>query len=409
MSGPYTSLPKPWCVFWISASLIALALNASSAFAAATIKILHGSDQQTTYGSAFPAALAVWVTDPIVERGVSGVRVAFTSSFGIGLSSSYAITDEYGLASVTATGLAPCNSEVSAEVSGVPGTRVTFERLVVNKAPLLVVPGDLKSLAGSPIPAASSYSFKGFVNGDSQETAQITGMPILSTTATDRSPHANYAIKGGVGSLLAPNYSFVAGFGTLAILDPKTLDRKSLDGQSPDGPNSGNNQQEASVDPSAAENGAQVRAALVGQLESLTMVQPNFIAGLRGQSGVFVRDAIWQNPASSAHTQSLQTQTANQNLAAAMAINLPTVASGLRSNSDAPVRSVTLPRLVTSSAIVKTNGTRSAIPAAIPDSRKSSELPVRAAITSKPSTVPAAQYSYTGSAIRDAFNSPEHK
>jgi hypothetical protein len=401
MSVPYASLRKSRRVFWIPVLLLVFTACASSAFGTATIRILHGANQETTYGSSFPSALVVLVTDSALERGVAGIRVNFISAAGVGLSSSYAVTNEYGLASVTATGLAACNSEVSAQISGIPGTRVTFEGLIVNKAPLMVVPGDLKSVAGSAIPAASSYSFKGFVNGDTPNTAQITGTPVLSTTATDHSPHANYAIKGGVGSLFAPNYSFVAGFGTLAILDEKNPDEEN-----PDGQYSASRQQDTFAVPSANENGVRVRAALVGPLQSLTMVQPNFIAGLRGESGVFVRAAIWQNAASNVYLQSLQSHDANENMPVAMATNLPTLVVNVRSNADAPVRSVILPHLVTASAAINATSTRSAIPAVVVDSRKNSGVPVRAAITPKSST---AQYSYTGSSIRTAFNPPGGK
>jgi MBG domain-containing protein len=402
MSVPHASLLKPRRFFLLVALLFAIASSAFDVSAATTIRILKGSDQQTTYGAAFPAALVVWVTDPIAEQSLKGLRVDFAPSAGIGLSSSYAITDEYGLASVTATGLAACNSEVTAEVAGDPRTKTTFEGLVVNKAPLTVLPGDLKSLVGSPIPAATSYSFMGFVNGDTQETARITGIPNLTTTATDQSPHANYAIKGGVGSLSAPNYTFVPGFGTLAILELPEFDRSNSED---------NGQEEASNDSPASENGPQVHTALVGQLESMTMVQPNFIAGLRGESGVFVRAAMWANPASSAaNKQAILAQSATQNLPLAIATNLPTFVAGVRTDSDVPVRSVILPQAVTASAIAKNSDTRSAIqPVAVAtfsNSRPGSAAPVRAAIMQRPSTVPAAQSSYTGSAIRKAFNPP---
>ena len=198
----------------VAASLIALAPIAASARPA--IKALRGANQQTTYTAAFPAPLVVWVSDPVSHRAIPGIRVNFTAGSGIALNASYAVTDQHGLASVTATGLVPCSSSVSAEISGGRGAKVSFDGLVVDKATLTVVPADMQS-NGGPVPALTSYTIVGFVNGETLEMAHVTGAPVLTTTATANSQHANYAIKGGVGTLWAPNYKFVAGFGTLAV------------------------------------------------------------------------------------------------------------------------------------------------------------------------------------------------
>jgi len=69
------------------------------------------------------------------------------------------------------------------------------------------------------LPAISSYTIQGFVNGDTMATAQISGEPSLTTTATAGSRFGNYAIKGNPGTLDSPNYTFVPGFGTLAVID----------------------------------------------------------------------------------------------------------------------------------------------------------------------------------------------
>ena len=400
MNASPALLLKPRPFFGLIAVLFTFASYTGIASAAATMRILRGTDQQTTYGATFPDALVVWVTDSVTERALTGLTVNFVAGAGIGLSSTYASTDEYGLASVSASGLAACDSQVIAEVSGIPGTKVTFHDLAVNRAPLFVVPVDLKSLVGGPIPSATSYRFQGFVNGDTEESAQITGTPILTTTATDHSPHANYAIKGGVGDLSAPNYTFVPGFGTLAVLE----------GSKWDGATSGGADaiQEAIVEPPTIEGEAHVHTAFLGQVEALTIVQPNFIAGLRGESGVFVRAAIWVNPAySTAYSKSIPAQAAIENVPLANTTALPTYAAGMRIGSDAPVRSVVLPPVVAALTLAKNSSTRSAIPAVVPDSRRVSDATVRTAFATKPSTVSvAAQYSNSGPAIRKAFNPP---
>jgi hypothetical protein len=370
------------------------------ASAAPTIRILRGAGQQTTYGSDFPAPFVVWVTDPATERAVPGIRVNFKAGAGIGLSSDYAITDEYGLASVTGTGLAACSSSVAAEVAAVPEARATFADLDVEKAPLTVVPVDLKSIVGSGIPAATDYTFKGFVNGDTEESAGITGTPVLSTTATDHSPRANYAIKGGIGTLSARNYSFVAGFGTLAILEKPTSGRQNSDGQTfaylDD-------ESESFIIPPTLEETEAVRPALDDQPVASAVIQPNFIAGLRGESGIFVRAAIWPSSSVSLRPSRVTlTQGAIFNQPLIAATIQPTYAAGVRNSSEVMVRSLELPKTVTLSSITKVSSTRAAISAPVSDLKSGSVVPVHAAISAAPANSNT-QRSYTAAEIRKAF------
>jgi len=182
------------------------------------IRALSGSDQQTVYASPFAAPLVVFVADSSTRRPLAGVRVDFTAPAALSLSKTSALTDERGLASVTAVGAIPSVSVVTAEVAQFPGTIARFDNLVVNKATLIVVPSDHQTSSGT-LPAISSYTIQGFVNGDTLATAQITGQPSLTTTATASSRFGNYAIKGNPGTLASPNYTFAPGFGTLAVID----------------------------------------------------------------------------------------------------------------------------------------------------------------------------------------------
>ncbi len=178
----------------------------------------------TRYTSPFAAPLVVRVTDSVTHAVIPGVAVRFTASEGIALSASTAKTDHHGLAAVSAKGLIVGSDSVEAALVEYPTVSATFEGLVVQKALLTVVPADLASHVGE-IPAITDYVIKGFVNGESLETAKVTGAPVLSTSATEHSPDANYAIKGGVGSLTAPNYEFVAGFGTLVLVGDRASSR----------------------------------------------------------------------------------------------------------------------------------------------------------------------------------------
>jgi hypothetical protein len=371
------------------ASFLVAVSAAGSASALPEIKILRGANQQTTYGSDFPAPLEVWVTDSVTERAVSGVRVDFTPSLGILLSSSYAITDERGLASVTANGLTACTSDVSAEISGFPAARVHFEGLEVDKAVLAVVPANLSAQLSSSVPIMTNYSFTGFVNGDTAETAHITGSPVLTTTASDRSPHANYAIKGSVGSLSSPNYTFVAGFGTLAILNGPGSGHFHDQSQEP--------LQAVRASLAAPEDEVVVRSALLNQSMAAVVPEPEFVAGLRGASGVFVVNAIWPNPASAPQsTEPLYTRSALAEV----------VLADDRKAPDAPVQAAVLPKMTTVSAsAAQFSDPRSALQAVTVSAPRGTDAPVRPVIWTNPSAAyTMAPNALTGSAIRTALN-----
>src|SRR3984885_14894569 len=100
------AFPAPWksklalgCV----ASLLAVASAAGTASALPEIKILRGANQQTTYGSDFPAPLEVWVTDSVTEPAVSGLRLEFNPGLVIRVNSSSGVPDYGGPDSFTAS------------------------------------------------------------------------------------------------------------------------------------------------------------------------------------------------------------------------------------------------------------------------------------------------------------------
>jgi hypothetical protein len=326
------------------------------------MRALSGASQDAAYGSTFAKPLVVWVTDPATQQSLSGIRVEFSAAAGIGLSDNYAITNEKGLASVVATGLAATTSSASAVIPTFPSTKVAFDALQVNKAVLTVVPLDMQAKVGGEIPAITDYTIQGFVHGDTEATSNISGTPVLSTTATSSSPHANYAIKGGVGTLTSPNYTFVAGFGTMAILGNANVDA---------------NAPEQAVAASEGGDGTEVRPALEEGTAAVAVAQPAFLAGLHGTSGVFVRAAIWQ----SATTTASSLKNANTRSAA-----MPKVITDHNKSSDAAVRAVALPTLANANAnapIAQPMNIRTVMPVAT-----------------------AAHPSSNGTAIRKAFNPP---
>ena len=68
---------------------------------------------------------------------------------------------------------------------------------------------------GQPNPSFTP-TYSGFVNGDTQ--AVISGVPVLSTTATLTSPPGPYPIAIGISALTATNYGFAALPGTLTVI-----------------------------------------------------------------------------------------------------------------------------------------------------------------------------------------------
>jgi len=376
--------------FALGAALIAISTTAATAQPA--IRTLKGANQQTAYGSSFAVPLAVWVTEQVTEQvtgkaaqlSLAGVEVHFSAGPGIALSSSSAITDRHGLAAVTAIGTAAGDSSASAQISGLPSTSVRFEGLRVNKAVLTVVPADLASTVGSKVPPIASYTIRGFVNGDTEASAQITGAPVLTTTAKDTSPLANYAIKGGVGTLSAPNYSFVAGFGTLAI------------SAAPNAPIQPTPAQEATLD--IGTEVAPVRPALGDG--PISLHEPAFLAGLHGQSGVFVQTAIWQRTAKTSSSP-LAAPVKDANFAKLDAA--PSIAT-------APVRPAGLNQTVAPASKGSSPPVRTAVANPASAAPKTSSVSVRsAALNGAPAMTAGETPSYANAAIRKAFNPPGAK
>ncbi len=343
------------------AVLLLAVVSASSILALAepALRVIKGNNQQTVYASAFAVPLTVQVVDSATKQPIAGVAVVFSAAPGIAMFQSSATTDANGFATSPAIGTAAGPSAVTAQIAGQPASQVQFGNLTVDKAILTVVPDDINVTIGAGLPAITEYSIRGFVNGDTVATARISGAPVLTTTARDNSPRENYAIKGGPGTLSAPNYSFVAGFGTLAVIGaPETLTDVTPAQQFGNGAGQSKKQVE-------------IHAAL-----PQPVAVPAFLAGLRGESGVFVQKAIWQ------------TQVAH-----------PAAAPN-------PVRDAIAPKVAAETPVVST--------------------PVRAAVTPKPvaSPVPAVaevrsialvhpeQTALTASsitAIRKAFNPPGTK
>jgi hypothetical protein len=315
------------------ATFLAITSTRGIALQLPKIKVVSGANQQTTYASAFPAPLLVLVTDPITKRALPGVRVNFTPAAGIALSTTYAITGARGLASVTATGLTLGSSNVIAEVAEFPAAKIRIEGLTVRKATLTVVPADMQTTVGV-LPAITNYSLAGFVNGETAATANVTGAPKLTTTAHENSRHANYAIKGGAGSLWAPNYTFVAGFGTLAVLNESDVANQHEQAPEPTLLPSEFEEEPVAVRQAVASQTSTLPAAPV-KVSAAAALPPVTVSRDRAISEAPVRAAIEQNPAKAA--AAVQLSDARPALAA------PVQVAAVRKDSEAPVRAAIAP------------------------------------------------------------------
>jgi hypothetical protein len=87
--------------------------------------------------------------------------------------------------------------------------------LAINRAQLTVKANNL-SMTYLSQPPTLTYTVTGFVNGDTQSV--LSGTPVLSTTATNRSLPGTYPITITQGTLSAVNYSFTFVNGTMTVM-----------------------------------------------------------------------------------------------------------------------------------------------------------------------------------------------
>jgi len=88
---------------------------------------------------------------------------------------------------------------------------------VVNPTALLVT-ADNQSITYGDANPPFTYSFSGFVNGQTLATSDVTGAASCSSTATPTSPIGTYPITCAIGSLNSNNYTFNFADGVLTIL-----------------------------------------------------------------------------------------------------------------------------------------------------------------------------------------------
>ena len=91
---------------------------------------------------------------------------------------------------------------------------------IVVSQPVLTVTANSASRAFGGATPALTYSFSGFVNGDT--AASVSGLPVEATTAVATSAPGSYAISIGQGSLASAKYTFSYVAGTLTVQQAAT-------------------------------------------------------------------------------------------------------------------------------------------------------------------------------------------
>lgn len=160
-----------------------------------------------TYGVS-PIPLTAVAVDANTGQPINNLQVSFSAtpaSLATVVGQSLTIT---GAGTVAVTANQPGNDDYAA-------AQPVTDTIQVAKAPLTVQASDVTVVQGVPIPPLNLYTANGFVNGES--LTALTGLPVLTTTATQGSPVGQYPITITQGTLSSNNYAFNFVNGTLTI------------------------------------------------------------------------------------------------------------------------------------------------------------------------------------------------
>jgi uncharacterized protein (TIGR03437 family) len=164
------------------------------------------------------AALTVKADDAARTYGATNPTFTYTITGFVNGDTASVVS---GVPSLTTTAIAssPVGAyPISVSTSGLSAANYSFTSsdgtLTVNKAVLTIRADDKSKPYGAANPNFT-YTFTGFVNGDS--SAVVSGTPSLTTTANASSAVGTYPISVDTSGLSAANYSFSASSGTLTV------------------------------------------------------------------------------------------------------------------------------------------------------------------------------------------------
>jgi hypothetical protein len=191
--------------------------NYTFVFNTGTLKVTQ--DSQTINFPVLPNSTYGSPITPQAASSIAGLPITYTTAGPI--NSHFVLT---GLGTVTITASQPGNANVAA------ATPVT-QSFTALPAVLTVQATSTTRAQGAPNPVFG-YTITGFIFPDTDTPLVITGVPLLTTTATAASPAGNYPIvpSAGVpnvnpalGPLTATNYTFDFVNGTLTVLQRADL------------------------------------------------------------------------------------------------------------------------------------------------------------------------------------------
>jgi len=162
------------------------------------------------------------VTANNASRPYGAANPTFTSAitgFVNGDTQTTAVTGAPGFAT-TALPKSPVTTYTIEPTQGTLGAaNYTFQfvagTLTITKVPLTVTANSASRVYGAANPTFTA-AITGFVNGDTAVKA-VTGTPGFTTSATAKSPVANYSITPTAGTLASFNYTFQFAAGTLTV------------------------------------------------------------------------------------------------------------------------------------------------------------------------------------------------
>ncbi len=177
-------------------------------------------------GSLMVCKATLTVTANNTSMTYGGTLPALTASYsGFQNGDSQGVLSGAPSLTTTATSSSPVGSyPITAAQGTLAAQNYTFVfvngSLAINQALLTVSANNLSVNYGSQLPQLT-YTVTGFVNGDT--LAVLSGAPVLSTTATNRSLPGTYPITITQGTLAGTNYSFTFVNGALTIVMGKHL------------------------------------------------------------------------------------------------------------------------------------------------------------------------------------------
>jgi hypothetical protein len=208
LNGDYTSLGNPrQDLVTVDTTDSQAAVLLGQKYATSTTFTLGATT--TTYGS--PVALGITVSGGVVPQSLKVAGSCQTYVDGQPFGSAVAIGGSASTPNTLAAGVHTVYVVYQGDADFQPSTSAPLT-LTVNPAPLSVTALNQSRMYGDVNPAFT-YSITGFVGSDFLNQSELSGAPVLSTTALDRtSPAGAYPISIARGTLAYadPDYTFNA-------------------------------------------------------------------------------------------------------------------------------------------------------------------------------------------------------